>query len=64
MKDCGGVIDTEKDETLCGYDNCVKCCGDCMHRTRYSPKSAAGKKRIAQIHEVHNMVLGEFFGKL
>lgn len=64
MKDCGGVIDMSKDETLCGYDKCVKCCGGCMHRTHYNPGSPSGKKKIAELLAWQQKQLGNFFSKL
>lgn len=37
-KQCGATINPKTDDTLCGYDRCVKCCGvTCGHSIHYNP---------------------------
>ncbi len=38
-KQCGAEIHPDTDDTICGYDRCVKCCGgNCLHSVHYNPK--------------------------
>jgi hypothetical protein len=48
---CEGEINLAKDETVCGYGKCPKCCGGCLHHTYLNSQSPAGKKRMAYLEE-------------
>ncbi len=62
---CGAEINLAVDETVCGYDKCVKCCGGCMHRTHYNPKSPAGRSRLDFLANLQNKnVLDRFFSQI
>jgi len=69
-KQCGGHINKETDEELCGYNRCMKCCrGTCGHSIHYNPKVMIRGKdgflvnKLKHASEVNKQMSEAIFGK-